>query len=238
MSTLPTAAFNSAKSIVAAKKVIQFVLDTGGTTAATASGSGSTIADATHTFIEGQLIQYVSGTGFTGLTAGTNYFVRDVVAATSFAVAATLGGAAISITVAGSAGVFRPCEVFESKMAKHNASEKYDSFKRYASNGVLRDVGGKYIDERIEKVSWEIDEAKRLLTLFGGKLSGLATGKVTMWVRDPRDASGKTALTTSAFQADVTRDADITFDKQVIAMVTAESKDDDLVTFTPDGSIV
>lgn len=238
MSTLPTAAFNAAKSIVAAKKVIQVILDTGGTTAATSSGSGSTIADATHTFTDGQLVNFVSGTGFTGLTAGTNYFVRDVVAATSFALAATSGGTAISITASGSAGVFRPCEVFESKMAKHNAAEKYASFKRYASNGVLRDVGGKYIDERIEKVSWEIDEAKRLLTLFAGKLSGLATGKVTMWVRDPRDVSGKTALTTSAFQAEITRDADITFDKQVIAMVTAESKEDELVTFTPDGSIV
>ena len=237
MSTLPTAAFTAAKSIEAAKKVIQFVMDTGGTTAATATGSGSTIADATHTFIDGQLIQYVSGTGFTGLTAGTNYFVRDVVAATSFAVAATLGGAAISITVAGSAGVFRQCEVFESKMARHSAAETYTSFQRYASNGILRDVGGKYIAERVEKISWEIDEAKRLLTLFGGKLSGLATGKVTMWVRDPRDASGKTALTTSAFQADVTRDADITLDKKVIMMVTAESMEDELVTFTADGSI-
>lgn len=86
-------------------------------------------------------------------------------------------------------------------MAKHNADEKYESFKRYASNGVLRDVGGKYIADRVEKISWEIDESKRLLTLFGGKLSGLSTGKVTLWVRDPRDATGKTALTTSAFQA-------------------------------------
>ena len=97
---LPTAPFNAAKSIYAGKKVIQVVLSTGSVTGATAAGSSATISAAAHGFSIGDMVQFISGTGFTGLTAGTNYFV--VAAATgTFEVSATAGGTAITITAEG-----------------------------------------------------------------------------------------------------------------------------------------
>lgn len=233
---LPTAPFNAAKSLYAGKKIIQVVLSSGATTAATAAGSSATIANTAHGFVVNDLIQYVSGTGFTGLTAGTNYYV--VTAATdTFEVSATRGGTAIAISVAGSAGVFAPVEVFESNTLKEGGSETYEDFKRYGTDGVMRSKR-KIASESACEITWEVDEAKRLLDVFSGRMRGLAlASKVTVWVRDPDDASGKIALQSSSFAANITRDGDIVLDKKVVATLKAESTEDTPFTFTADATI-
>ena len=233
---LPTAPFNAAKSIYAGKKVIQVVLATGATAAATATASGSTITAAAHGFAVGKLVQFVSGTGFTGLTAGTNYYVVTADTGT-FSLSATKGGTAITITADGSAGVFAPVEVFESNTLKEGGTESYEDFKRYGTDGVPR-TKRKVISESVNKVSWEVDEAKRLLDIFNGRMSGLAVASgVTIWVRDPDDASGKCALQSSTFAANITRDGEVTMDKKVITTLMAESTEDTPITYTADASI-
>ena len=233
---LPTAPFNAAKSIYAGKKVIQVVLATRATAAATATASGSTITAAAHGFAVGKLVQFVSGTGFTGLTAGTNYYVVTADTGT-FSLSATKGGTAITITADGSAGVFAPVEVFESNTLKEGGTESYEDFKRYGTDGVPR-TKRKVISESVNKVSWEVDEAKRLLDIFDGRMSGLAVASgVTIWVRDPDDASGKCALKSSTFAANITRDGEVTMDKKVITTLMAESTEDTPITYTADASI-
>ena len=233
---LPTAPFNAAKSIYAGKKVIQVVLSAGSVTGATAVGSSATISATAHGFSVGDMVQFISGTGFTGLTAGTNYFVVTAVTDT-FEVSATAGGTAITITAEGSAGVFAPVEVFESNTLKEGGTESYEDFKRYGTDGVPR-TKRKVITESVNKVSWEVDEAKRLLDIFKGRMSGLAVARgVTIWVRDPDDASGKCALKSSTFAANITRDGEVTMDKKVITTLMAESTEDTPITYTADASI-
>lgn len=232
---LPTAPFNAAKSIYAGKKIIQVVLTTGSITGATAAGSSATITAATHGFVVGDMVQFVSGTGFTGLTAGTNYFVTAAATGT-FEVSATKGGTAITISAEGSAGVFAPVEVFESNTLKEGGNDTFEDFKRYGTDGVQR-TKRKVLSESSNEISWEVDEAKRLLDIFGGRMNGLAVARgVTVWVQDPDDATGKCALKSIEFPANITRDGEVTMEKKVVATLKAENTGDTPITYTPDAS--
>ena len=232
---LPTAPFNAAKSIYAGKKIIQVVLTTGSITGATAAGSSATISAATHGFVVGDMVQFVSGTGFTGLNAGTNYFVTAAATGT-FEVSATKGGTAITITAEGSAGVFAPVEVFESNTLKEGGNDTFEDFKRYGTDGVQR-TKRKVLSESSNEISWEVDEAKRLLDIFGGRMNGLAVARgVTVWVQDPDDATGKCALKSTEFPANITRDGEVTMEKKVVATLKAENTGDTPITYTPDAS--
>lgn len=66
---------------------------------------------ANHGLLTGEALLYVSGTGFTGITTSTTYYVIRVSSST-FKLASSLAnagaGTAIDITVDGSAGVFTP----------------------------------------------------------------------------------------------------------------------------------
>lgn len=232
---LPTAPFNAAKSIYAGKKIIQVVLTTGSITGATADGSSATITAATHGFVVGDMVQFVSGTGFTGITAGTNYFVTAADTGT-FEVSATNGGTAITITAEGSAGVFAPVEVFESNTLKEGGNDTFEDFKRYGTDGVQR-TKRKVLSESSNEISWEVDEAKRLLDIFGGRMNGLAVARgVTVWVQDPDDATGKCALKSTEFPANITRDGEVTMEKKVVATLKAENTGDTPITYTPDAA--
>ena len=232
---LPTAPFNAAKSIYAGKKIIQVVLTTGSITGATAAGSSATIAAAAHGFVVGDMVQFVSGTGFTGLTAGTNYFVTAAATGT-FEVSATKGGTAITISAEGSAGVFAPVEVFESNTLKEGGNDTFEDFKRYGTDGVQR-TKRKVLSESSNEISWEVDEAKRLLDIFGGRMNGLAVARgVTVWVQDPDDATGKCALKSTEFPANITRDGEVTMEKKVVATLKAENTGDTPITYTPDAA--
>ena len=232
---LPTAPFNAAKSIYAGKKIIQVVLTTGSITGATSAGSSATITAAAHGFVVGDMVQFVSGTGFTGLNAGTNYFVTASATGT-FEVSATKGGTAITITAEGSAGVFAPVEVFESNTLKEGGNDTFEDFKRYGTDGVQR-TKRKVLSESSNEISWEVDEAKRLLDIFGGRMNGLAVARgVTVWVQDPDDATGKCALKSTEFPANITRDGEVTMEKKVVATLKAENTGDTPITYTPDAS--
>ena len=232
---LPTAPFNAAKSIYAGKKIIQVVLTTGSITGATAAGSSATITAAAHGFVVSDMVQFVSGTGFTGLAAGTNYFITAAATGT-FEVSATKGGTAITISAEGSAGVFAPVEVFESNTLKDGGNDTFEDFKRYGTDGVQR-TKRKVLSESSNEISWEVDEAKRLLDIFGGRMNGLAVARgVTVWVQDPDDATGKCALKSTEFPANITRDGEVTMEKKVVATLKAENTGDTPITYTPDAS--
>jgi hypothetical protein len=181
------------------------------------------------------MVQFVSGTGFTGLTAGTNYFVTTAATGT-FEVSATKGGTAITITAEGSAGVFAPVEVFESNTLKEGGQDTFEDFKRYGTDGIQR-TKRKVLSESVNEISWEVDEAKRLLDIFGGRMNGLAVARgVTVWVQDPDDATGKCALKSTEFPANITRDGEVTMEKKVVATLKAENTGDTPITYTPDAS--
>lgn len=79
-------------------------------TAVTAEADDDLVTKAAHGLETGDPVTYVSGTGFTGLTAGTRYFAIKASSST-FKVATTralaVAGTGIDITVDGSAGVFQ-----------------------------------------------------------------------------------------------------------------------------------
>lgn len=62
------------------------------------------VSHAGHTFVDNDPVVFTSITGGAGLTAGTVYFVRSSVAATSYQLSATSGGAAINFTTDISSG--------------------------------------------------------------------------------------------------------------------------------------
>jgi hypothetical protein len=64
-----------------------------------------TLTKSSHGLVDGTAVFFLAGTGFTGLTAGRRYFVRDA-ATNTFKLAATSGGSAVNLTADGSAGVF------------------------------------------------------------------------------------------------------------------------------------
>jgi hypothetical protein len=67
--------------------------------------AGTDVVTATgHNYADGDTIQFLALTGGAGLSVITRYFVRDTVAATSFKVATSSGGAAVNITSNATAG--------------------------------------------------------------------------------------------------------------------------------------
>lgn len=207
---LPTAPFDAAKSIFAGRSVIQLKLLPAVSSVA-AEADDDIFTKVAHGFTDGQQVLFVSGTGFTGITAGTAYYVRDVTADT-FKLAATVGGVAINLTLDGSVGVFQPVLVFESRKLDHKDNREFKTIERPDTNGVLRPVR-KVCVKGAEEFMYELDEAKRLVTdLFSGALSGIKEGTATIWEPDPSDASGKVALKSDTdFSCDITRDGDIKF---------------------------
>lgn len=206
---LPTAPFDTTKSIFAGLSVIQLKLlpAFAGVTAATDTLTWL----AAHNLAVGQQLQYNSGTGFTGLVVGTGYFVVAVPTSTTAKLSATLGGAAITVGTS-SAGSFTPVSVFETKKVTHKDNREFKVIERPDGKGVLRPVR-KICVKGAESFIYEVDEAKRPVTeLFGGALSGIKDGTATLWEPDPSDAAGKVALKSDVdFPCDITRDGDETF---------------------------
>lgn len=82
--------------------------------------SPGVVAWANHAFVGGEpMVLTTTGTLLTGLTAGTRYYVRGVVAGVSFQLAATVGGAAI-VTSGSQSGVHTATRVFD-----YTATKKY-----------------------------------------------------------------------------------------------------------------
>jgi hypothetical protein len=204
---LPTASFNPADSIFAGLCVIQLKLSPplSGVTAAT-----DTLTKTAHGLAVGQAVGYVSGTGFTGLTAGDTYYVVAVGSSDTFQLSATLGGEPISVGTS-SAGVFQPVVVVEAGQLDDDPEQETKYLDRPDAKGRLRHV--RAVETKAnEKWSFTFDSVKTLPAIFGGALRGRKTGTATLWIPDPDDATGKVALKSEDdFACVVTRDGILTF---------------------------
>lgn len=220
------------RSRIVAKPILQAY------TGATGTASTGVIAIAAHTLIAGDMVEFTSGTGFTGLTLGTDYFVRDVVAATSFKLAATIDGVAVTISADGTAGVFKKKVIFEaSKLDDKSSAPKFEELKMLDDAGVFRRVR---TDKTEESESWQfaMPNPVRLLTLFNGAMQGSVDAVIQLWIPDAKDAAGKCRLKSEEFTATYYRSADISFGdgKHTIATIAIDSTKLGPVLWTPNAS--
>ena len=199
---LPTAPFDATKSIYAGLTVIQlkFLPQLTGITAAT-----TILTKTGHGLQVGQLVQHVSGTGFTSLVAGTNYFVLTVPDANTYTLSATKGGAAIAVGTS-TVGVQQPVSVFEVADLTDDPDQEIKYLERPDAAGVLRRVRG--VEAKgYEKWTFGLDEVKRLLEIFSGALRGRKVATCSMWIPDPDVVAGSVALKSETdFPVTVTRD--------------------------------
>lgn len=234
---LPSAPFDAAKSLFAGLSIIQLKL-LPQLAGVAAEADDETFTKNGHGLANGQALLFVSGTGFTGLTAGMVYYVRDA-AANTFKLAAAPGGAAIDITLDGSDGLFQPVSIFESRKLTHRDNREFKTIERPDAQGVLRTVR-KVCVKGAEEFIYEVDEAKRLVTeIFQGALSGIREGTATIWEPDPSDATGKVALKSDTdFAVDITREGDGNFgdgDFTKLQLKLSSRKNGD-VLWTADGN--
>lgn len=230
---LPIDPFDVQKTIFSGNTLI--VLTLAQVTGFTASTD--TITKTAHGYVVGSLLKYVSGTGFTGLTAGTNYYVVTVPDANSFKVSATSGGAAISVGTS-SAGIFRPVQVFGSKLLTSKLEQEEKPLERPDSAGIIRKVR-KVLTKQQESFTFEVDEVKRLLSIFGSALAGRVTATATLYCPDPDDASGKVSLKSEDdFSCTVTRDGDLQIGNSEFSKATFNLESNKLgaITWTADGA--
>ncbi len=233
---LPTAPFDVTKSLYAGLSVLQLKLLPAFTGVTGATDTLTFLA--THNLTVGQQLQYNSGTGFTGLTAGNGYFVVAVPTNTTAKISATPGGAAIAVGTS-TAGVFQPVSVFETRKLTHKDNRQFRTIDRPDAKGVVRPVR-KITVSGAESFVYECDEAKRLAAeIFQGALSGVREGTATIWEPDPTDASGKVALKSDVdFACDITRDGDLNFGDgdATKAMISINSRKAGDVNFAVDGT--
>lgn len=230
----PSAPFDAAQSIFNGLSIIQLKLSPAltGVTAAT-----DTLTKTAHGLINGQGLIYTSGTGFTGLTASTTYYVISA-ATDTFKLSATVGGVALTPGTS-SAGAFQPVLVFEAAKLEDDPEQEIKTLSRPDARGVMRAVRGVRTKGQ-EKWTFELDEVKRLLPLFSGALIGVKSGTCTLWIPDVDDASGKCALKSeNDFACQVSRDGKMghgggDFSKATIKIESRKAGD---VTWTADATI-
>jgi hypothetical protein len=202
---LPTAPFQAAKSLYAGLSVILLKLVASRITAATGTEATDVIAMTGHTFVNGDRVIFESGTGFTGLTAGAHYYVRDAVAGVSFKLALTASGTAVDFTVAGSAGKFVKVAVFESRMLDMPNEQEVATLELPDSAGVLRKVR-EVLKKESESFTFESPEPRRLIEIFSGALSGRVTAEATLWCPDVDDTTTVALKSEADFACAVSRD--------------------------------
>jgi hypothetical protein len=212
-----------------------------GVTGATAT---NLLTKAGHTFRDGQQLEYVSGTGATGLEAGASVFVRDSNPTDgTFKLTATNDdgdlGAALALGSDLTAGVFQPISVIEGTQLDDDPSSEVKQLKRPS-----RKTGKLFNARTIETSSEEkytigMDDVKRLPEIFGGKMSGRRKGTCQLWLPDVDDATNKCALVSQVFDCTVMRDGKVThgnseFSKSTIKI---ESNEQDLLDWDVDADI-
>lgn len=231
---IPSAPFNTAKSLFAGLTVIVLKLVA---TITSVTAATTVVTKTAHGYLTGQALRFVSGTGFTGLVANTIYYVTKIDADT-FSVSATPTGTAISVGTS-SAGVFQPVEVFESIKIDSKLEQETKDILRPDARGVQRKARTVTVKEQ-ESFDYVVDEAKRLLGVFSGSLAGRVTGYATIYTPDPDDVSGKCALVSETdFACTVTRTGDMTFGDGDFTKpsIHIESNKVGAVTWTADASV-
>lgn len=205
---IPSAPFEAAKSLFAGLSVLKIAFDdvaqVTGITAAT-----TVFTKTAHGFSVGQALEYVSGTGFTGLTAGQVFYVLTTPDADTFTAGTTPTGGGLTPGTS-SDGIVQPITILESAELDDEPEQEEKSISRPDANGTLRDV--RTVQTK-QAESWKakFDEAKRIVTIFGGATSGRRTGTVTIYTPDPDDDTGKCAMVSEAFSATFTRDGGMKF---------------------------
>ena len=202
---LPTAPFNTAKSLFAGLSVLVLRLVS---TITSVTAATTVVTKTAHGLSTNDTLRYKSGTGWTGLTADKIYYVIKLDADT-FNLAATPGGAAIAVGTS-SAGIFQPVQVFEASKVDNKLEQETESIMRPASNGVKRKVRTVTTSEQ-ESYEFIMDEPKRLLDIFGGKLCGRVDGYCQIFMPDPNDATNFCSLVSEMdFACSFTRAGDMT----------------------------
>lgn len=232
---LPNVPFNAAQTIFVGLSIILLKLSTNktGVTAAT-----STLNLTAHGFAVGDTVEYVSGTGFTGLVAGDLYHVVAVPTADSFQLSATQGGAAIAVGTS-SDGVFAPVVAVAGKKLDSTLEQEEKKLEVPDSTGMLRPVR-KVLIKQEESFTFAFTEVKRLLKIFGGALAGRRSGTATLYLPDPDDASGKVALKSEKdFACTITRDGGLSFSTGDFPEATIKLDSNKLgaITWTADATV-
>jgi len=207
MCAMPSSPMDITKAILNGLSVVQLKITPAKTGVTAAIGGLCTLA--AHGLIDGLPVTFVSGTGFTGLTPGTTYYVKYVDAAT-FNLSTTPGGSIQNITAVGSAGVFQPLLVFEVPSIDDDPEMDMKPLPRPGFDAVVRNAANTIV-KRIEKWSFQLDEVKRLPLIFSGALSGKATGLATIWIPDYRDTTTVALKSEADFAVTITRDGKLGF---------------------------
>ena len=192
---------------------------------AAATAATDTVTITGHTLVDGQALTYVSGTGFTGLTAGSTYYVRDV-ASNTFKLSATKGGSALTPGTS-SAGIFRPTEIFGSKLLTSKLTQEEKAYERPDAGGVIREART-VLTKQTESFTFEIDEVKRLPLIFNGGLAGRVTGDAVLYCPDPDDETGSVAMKSEEFACTITRDGDLPIGNSEFSKATFNLKSNKL----------
>lgn len=204
---IPSSPIDITKAILNGLSVVQLKITPAKTGITAAIGGLCTLTG--HGFTDGLPVIFVSGTGFTGIVAGTTYYVKYVDANT-FNLAATPGGTVINITVVGSAGVMQACMVFEVPSLEDDPTQELKPLVRPGFDAVQRNVANT-VTKRVEAWPWQLDEVKRLPDLFNGALSGRTTGLATLWIPDFRDSTLVALKSETDFPVTITRDGKVSF---------------------------
>lgn len=210
--SLPSAPFNPAKSLFNGLSVIQLKLapQHTGVTAAT-----NVVTDNNHNLNTGQSVVFVSGTGFTGLTAGTTYYVVRLDTNTYNLADTYAHATAATPTVltpgTSTGGIIQPVVTFEAEKLEDDPQHDAKQLMRADASGVTRPA--RIIRTKgAEKWTFDLIELKRLLEISGGPMTFRKTGTATLWIPDVTDASGTVSLKSETdFAVSVSRGDKITY---------------------------
>ena len=230
---LPTAPFVSDKSVFTTLAIFKLALDAAltGVTSAT-----DTITKTAHGLAVGDAVDYVSGTGFTGLDAGSTYYVVTAADADTFKLSETRGGSAISVGTS-SAGVFQPVQIFASKKSKNKAGDEMKYLERPDVNGTVRRLRSARTKAQ-DSFNCYVDEVKRLPDVFAGAMAGRRTGTCTIYIPDIDDADGFVSQKSEDFTCTVTREGDIDYGEDFTsATLLVESNEDHDLQWENDAAV-
>lgn len=236
MSTIPNFPLDTANTLYATRTRVA-LKPTGGEKTGATTASADTVTLAAHGFVDGDFVEFTSGTGFTGLTAGTIYIVRDK-ATDTFKLTTASGSAAISIASGASAGVFALVIGWESaSVADESQAPAAEAIEMSDDYGVYYPIRKDYGSQ---SESWTLTshEVRRLTKIFNGALQGVRRGVAKLWIPDAALAqSGVTDpfLESEWFSAVVTRGGNVSFGdkKHSVATIRVESQKQGAVSWTP-----
>lgn len=223
---IPPADFDTLKTLYSGQQII--VLNVHGRLAgATGAMATDLISLADHPFVDGMLVTFVSGTGFTGLVAGDTYVARDVVAGVSFKLSKTEGGAAVDITADGTVGVFARATVFASEEIDEGGNQDVARLKLPGRDGVIRTRRSAFKEDS-EEYTYPTPEVRRLLEIYDGAKRGRKVGYCRIYEPDIDDAAGFCALVSDWFACEVTREGNTKtgggdFSKSSLKILSTES---------------